>query len=331
MRGGSAKMSTLIIPCLGRKIMNDIPQYLNHHPNGELLLERSLRGVYSSGYEKVIIVLYSNDVKMYHADRVIKDELKEYPIEILCLDEMTSGPAETIYRAIKAKELSGTVVIKDADNYLRTEELPKGNFVAGLDLNTWERDMHNLRNKSFLIVNEQGNLLDIIEKKIRSEVVCLGLYGFKRAEDFIKAYEKLNDASYPISSLYVSHIISYLIGYSGKVFRYVKSLEYENWGDERLWSDLQRDYALYFINLDTILGNQGTLTESCKEKLMQLQNRGATFVGYTVENEEYKQLALKVLQEAGLKFLKVIYGCPFSEKKYLINSERDLERKVIEL
>ena len=161
-------------------------------------------------------------------------------------------------------------------------------------------------------------------------MVCLGLYGFKRVEDFIKAYEKLNDASYPISSLYVSHIISYLIGYSGKVFRYVKSLEYENWGDKRLWSDLQRDYALYFINLDTILGNQGTLTESCKEKLMQLQNRGATFVGYTVENEEYKQLALKVLQEAGLKFLKVIYGCPFSEKKYLINSERDLERKVIE-
>ena len=68
-------------------------------------------------------------------------------------------------------------------------------------------------------------------------------------------------------------------------------------GDKRLWSDLQRDYALYFINLDTILGNQGTLTESCKEKLMQLQNRGATFVGYTVENEEYKQLALLQLHQ----------------------------------
>ena len=64
---------------------------------------------------------------------------------------------------------------------------------------------------------------------------------------------------------------------------------------------------------------------------MQLQNRGAEFIGYTVENEEYKQLALKILQNAGLRFLKVIYGCPYSEKKYLINSEKDLERKVIEL
>lgn len=324
-------MSTLIIPCLGRKMMNGIPQYLNHHPNGELLLERSVKGIFASEYDKVFIVLLREDVEKYYADQVIKEELKDYPIEIFCLDKMTSGPAETIFCTIKEKEISGTVVIKDADNYLTTDTIPKGNFVAGLDLNTWERDMHNLRNKSFLIVNEQGNLLDIIEKKIRSEVICLGLYGFKSAEDFVKAYEKLNDESYPISSLYVSHIISYLIGYSGKVFRYVKSLEYENWGDERLWSDLQRDYALYFINLDTILGNKGVLTESCKEKLMQLQNRGAEFIGYTVENEEYKQLALKILQNAGLRFLKVIYGCPYSEKKYLINSEKDLERKVIEL
>ena len=35
-------MSTLIVPCVGRKIMNGIPQYLNRHPNGKLLIERSI-------------------------------------------------------------------------------------------------------------------------------------------------------------------------------------------------------------------------------------------------------------------------------------------------
>ena len=58
-------------------------------------------------------------------------------------------------------------MVKDVDNYLKIKNVPHGNFVAGLDLNTWERDVHNLRNKSFLILNEQGNLLDIIEKKVR--------------------------------------------------------------------------------------------------------------------------------------------------------------------
>lgn len=324
-------MRTLIVPCVGRKIINGVPQYLNRHPNGQLLIERSIEGVFSEEYNRVLIVLLKEDIREYNADRVITTELKHYPIEIIVLNEMTSGPAETIYQAMKKANVSGTVVVKDADNYLKTEQIPQGNFVAGLDLNTWERDVHNLRNKSFLVVNEQGNLLDIIEKQVRSDVICLGLYGFKNAEDFMNAYEHLNDASYPISKLYVSHIISYLIGYSGRVFRYVSSLEYENWGDERLWKDLQRDYTLYFIDLDNILGRDGTLSQGNQEKMFSLQSRGASFIGFTVKDAEYKTSALKILQDAGLNFIKVIYGCPYSEQKEIIRSAEEMERKVIEL
>lgn len=68
-----------------------------------------------------------------------------------------------------------------------------------------------------------------------------------------------------------------------------------------------------------------------KEKLEVLQNRGASFIGYTVENEEFKISALNILQEAGLSFIKIIYGCPYSERKELIASDEELERKVIEL
>ena len=70
---------------------------------------------------------------------------------------------------------------------------------------------------------------------------------------------------------------------------------------------------------------------SNKEKLEVLQNRGASFIGYTVENEEFKISALNILQEAGLSFIKIIYGCPYSERKELIASDEELERKVIEL
>ena len=247
-------MSTLIVPCLGRRIVNEIPQYLHRHPNGKLLIERSIEGIFSEEYDRVVVVLLEDDIEEWHADIIIEEELKKYPIEIVVLNSMTSGPAETVYMAIQKANIEGSVVVKDVDNYLKIKNVPHGNFVAGLDLNTWERDVHNLRNKSFLILNEQGNLLDIIEKKVRSDVICLGLYGFNKAEDFIKSYKKLNDISYPISKLYISHVISYLIGYSGRVFHYMEALEYENWGDERLWKDMQRDYTLYFIDLDNILG-----------------------------------------------------------------------------
>ena len=324
-------MSTLIVPCLGRRIVNEIPQYLHRHPNGKLLIERSIEGIFSEEYDRVVVVLLEDDIEEWHADIIIEEDSKKYPIEIVVLNSMTSGPAETVYMAIQKANIEGSVVVKDVDNYLKIKNVPHGNFVAGLDLNTWERDVHNLRNKSFLILNEQGNLLDIIEKKVRSDVICLGLYGFNKAEDFIKSYKKLNDISYPISKLYISHVISYLIGYSGRVFHYMEALEYENWGDERLWKDMQRDYTLYFIDLDNILGKNGTLSESNKKKLSVLQQRGASFIGYTVENEEYKISALKVLQSAGLQFIKIIYGCPYSEKKEIIASNEALERKVIEL
>ena len=324
-------MKTLIVPCLGRRIVNGIPQYLYRHPNGCLLIERSIEGIFSEEYDRIVISLLETDVKEYQADMMIYKELKKYPVEIVILKSMTSGPAETVFNTIQKANITGNVVIKDVDNYLKIDSVPQGNFVAGLDLNTWERDIHNLRNKSFLILNEQGNLLDIIEKKVRSDVICLGLYGFNKAEDFVKAYEKLNDASYPISKLYISHVISYLIGYSGRVFHYVAVSEYENWGDERLWKDMQRDYTLYFIDLDNILGKNGILSEQNRKKLSVLQKRGASFIGYTVKDEEYKISALNVLQSAGLQFIKIIYGCPYSEIKEIIASDEELERKVIEL
>ncbi len=324
-------MRTLIVPCVGRKIINGIPQYLNRHPDGKLLIERSIEGVYSEEYQKIYIVILASDEQEYSAKTIINNEVKKYPIEFIELDKMTSGPAETVYQCIKKADINGAFVVKDADNYLKTNTIPQGNFVAGLDLNTWERDIHNLRNKSFLIVNEQGNLLDVIEKQVRSDVICLGLYGFKKSDEFINAYERLNDSGYPISKLYLSHIISYLIGYSSRVFRYVESLEYENWGDERLWQEMQRDYAMYFVDLDNILGKNDSISESNKIKLAALKERGASFVGYTVENEEYKIKANKILKNAGFDFIKIIYGCPYSEKKEVIACGIDLENKVIEL
>lgn len=325
-------MSTLILPCVGRRFIDGIPQYIVRHPNGKLLLERSMEGIFPETYDRILIVLLKEDIEKYNAKTFIENEIGErYPIEIVELQEMTSGPAETIYQTLKLKKVEGQIVIKDSDNFICISEQMNANFVAGLDLNEWEKDVHNLRNKSFLVLNEQKNVLDVIEKQIKSDVICLGLYGFKNAENFIKAYEKLNDESYPISRLYISHIISYLIGYSGKVFRYTSATEYENWGDERLWKDMQRDYTLYFIDLDNVLGQAGVLTEKHKEKLTVLQTRGASFIGYTTHGEGFKTAALQVLEKAGLKFIKVVYGCPFSEIKEIIDTDAVLERKVIEL
>lgn len=318
-------MRTLIIPCGGRKLIDGRPLYLNRHPNGKRLIERCMSGIHPETFDRIVVVLLREDVEEFSADKYILEELgARYPIEIIVLPAPTSGPADTIHYAITQANVTGAVVIKDVDNYVQVpqEQISFGNFVAGLDLNQWERDVHNLRNKSFLILNEQGNLLDVIEKQFKSDVICLGLYGFKRAEDFQQAYQKLNDPNYPISRLYLSHVISYLIGYSRKVFRYVAATEYENWSDKWHWNAMQQDYGLYFVDLDKELKIR---------KLCALQERGAAFVGYTVKNETCAAQMKAALEEADVRLLKVISDCPWSKVRQVLDSESVLDQRYQEM
>lgn len=327
-------MSTLIVPCLGRRLVNGIPQYVGRHPNGKLLVERCIEGISSSLYSRLLIAILREDEERYQAGSIILSELKGYPAEAIYFDKMTSGPAETVYEVLTKADVTGPVIIKDSDNYLKMAEQPRGNFIAGLDLNTWNRDIHNLRNKSFLIVNEQKNILDIIEKQVRSDVICLGLYGFQRSKDFITAYEHLNNPSYPITRLYVSHVISYLIGYSGQVFHYVPCTEYENWGDERLWQEMQEDYSLYFLNLDHLFdGSESVSKEEICRNIRLLQDRGASFIGYSVKDRDQDIEAVEVFRSKDINLASIVRNCPWSENVLVIHSGMELDnfyRRVFE-
>lgn len=234
-------MSTLIVPCMGKKKIDGVPQFILEHPTGKLNLLRSVEGIWSPRYTRLAVVLGGEEEERFPVERIVRDAFKEYPLEIIQLENDTKGPAETVYNAIRKANITGSIVIKDNDSYIRAE-VPEGNFVVGLDLNTWEQDIYNLRNKSFLLINEQKNILDVIEKRICSPIISIGLYGFKNAEDFVKTYDRLNDPNYPITGLYVSHIISYMIGYYNKVFRFSNANDYENWGSDRLWRELKEKY-----------------------------------------------------------------------------------------
>lgn len=236
-------MYTLIVPSMGKKRIDGIPQYILEHPCGKMNLLRSVEGIWSEKFTKLVIVIGREENEKFPVERIIRDAFKEYPLELVVIDKETNGPAETVFLAIKKLGIKGPVIIKDNDSYVKAN-VPDGNFVVGLDLNIWPKDIYNLRNKSFMIINEQKNILDIIEKRICSPIISIGLYGFKSAEDFESAYNKVNDPSYPITGLYVSHIISYLIGYSNRVFRFVEADEYENWGSDRLWRELKEEYEI---------------------------------------------------------------------------------------
>ena len=70
-------------------------------------------------------------------------------------------------------------------------------------------------------------LTDVIEKHVSSSYISTGLYGFSSADLFIKAYDALKESLYKDRiPIYVSHIISYLLGVYQVKFACYETREY---------------------------------------------------------------------------------------------------------
>ncbi len=314
-------MRTLIIPCAGKTQLNNMPKYLAKHPDGKILVKKSIEGLALDIFDRIIVTILEKDVIEFDAENIIKNSFSDFKnFEILVLKEETAGPADTIYETIKRAGVKDAVVIKDSDNFIKVDNINYNNFAAGLDLNEWDKDIHNLRNKSFLILNEQKQILDIFEKQFKSDVISLGMYGFASADDFVFAYERLKHSAYPINKLYVSHVISYLIGYSKKIFRYVPCDEYENWGDGFVWNEVNKAYATYFINLDAF-----NLNDDLVNKLQRLQHKGAKLIGFTSYDELQKANFESFFDQQNIKFLSIICDCSFSNIKTIIETNEQLD------
>ena len=234
-------MTTLIIPCAGDATLNGKPTCLAIHPDGLTLFEKCISGMNLNYIERIVITILQTDNLKYEMETKIHKIFDSYPnrFDIYTMPFKTSSPAETIYFTIKNMKISGRIMIKDVDNFVVIENLYYENFVAGL--NIFNYDIRKLGTKSFITVNEQNHVLDIIEKQIKSNIICSGFYGLKRAQDFCNAYDSLRDQIYGIEKLYVSHIIAYLIGKSNAIFQYVEVNNFESYDSQEDWYDVENN------------------------------------------------------------------------------------------
>ena len=315
-------MLTLVVPCAGTRKINNNPLFLTRYPDNQLLALKAIEGVYPDNYDRIIFTVLKDVDKKFHACEMIKRENKgKYNVDFVVLDEQTSGPAETIYQTIKKAGIDGEFAVRDTHAYLSVKKDYVGNFVAGLDLTTYEKTIDNLRSKSFITINEQGQILDVVEKHFCSDVISAGFYGFKSTEDFNNAYEHLCDPNYNIQKLYLSHVISYLIGYSQRVFHRAKVLEFEDWSTSMAWQKVQKDNSLCFIDLDSIEIDFDTL-----DKLVSLSKAGMAFIGFS-----YNNISLDDIEMRGVNIISIVHNCPRTNSKTIINNLEDIDRMLLEV
>lgn len=321
-------MNTLIIPCAGKsnRFPNMKPKWMLTHPDGELMIEKALKGLNTEIFDRIIITIVRPHDEKYEAGLVLKQVFKNNPkVEICMLDDFTGSASETVYLTLKKMNVSGAFVVKDSDNCVHVNlSLPIENSIIGYDIHK-HPDVSNIPGKSFLILNEQNIIEDIIEKRVVSNVICLGVYAFADAEIFKKGYLELVDRKIT-GELFISHVISYLLSKNKYIFMALAADGYDDWGTLIEWKEVQKRYRTYFCDVDGVLmkncGKYGSCNWSNNKEIIpenmktikSLQDRGAQIVITTSRPEEYRKNLEKVLLENGIKPFAILMGMNHSAR-----------------
>lgn len=315
-------MNTLIIPCAGKssRFPNMKPKYLLTHPDGKLMIEKSMEDINLDIFDRIIITIVQPHNEKYEAKLILEQVFKNNKkIEICLLNDFTSSASETIYLTLKQMNVTGSFVIKDSDNRVGiTFNKELNNMIVGYDLQK-HPDISNIPGKSFLILNEQNFIQDIIEKRVVSNIICLGVYCFNNTLDFITAYEEMISKNIQ-GEMFVSHLISYLLSTNKYVFEAQMATSYDDWGTLSEWKDVQKKCRTYFVDVDGVIMkncgkygsinwyNNETFLENNVRALKKIQDQGAQIIITTSRPEEFRSQLEILLNEVGLKPYAILMG-----------------------
>ncbi len=319
---------TLIIPCAGKsnRFPNMKPKWMLTHPDGELMIEKVLKGINTEIFDRIIITIVKQHDEKYEAKLILSQVFQNNnKVEICLLDDFTNSASETVYLTIKRMNVQGSFVIKDSDNYVNVKLTnPIQNSVIGYDLRKHPK-VTNIPGKSFLIINEKNIIEDIIEKNVVSNIICLGIYAFEDAEIFKRAYELMIEKNFD-GEMYISHVISFIISQKESSFLALEATEYEDWGTLEEWKKVQNNYRTYFCDVDGILlkncGKYGSRNWYNNEELLQdnidtirkLQEKGGQIVITTSRPEEFKKDLEKILNKNGIFPYAILMGMNHSAR-----------------
>ena len=334
-------MNTLIVPCAGRssRFPNVRPKWMLYYPDGSMMVEKALTGLDIDGFDQVVITIVREHADQYEADKILEDIFcfkQSEKFRLCILDSFTSCQAETVYQTIKKCSINGSVAVKDSDNYINVSGSENKDFVVGINMHTFPDEIERLAAKSFLMVNDQGIITDIIEKKIVSEFISIGMYGFRDADLFCEAYEHLSKVPDLKGEIYISHVISYLIGMKKSIYSYVEAAGYEDWGTLQDWYKVLDKKKTYIINAESIVcakkekygsnswnGQLSVINENIA-KIKELSDAGAQLIILSSMDDENMQELIRLLGKKGIVVHAAIPNCYLSHQTVIKEFSPDI-------
>jgi len=317
------KKINIVVPAAGlsSRFPGMKPKYLLYDYEHTLMLRKALAPYFN--YSITIGILKEHDEKYYASD-FIRHEFGDN-IEIIVLDNMTDGPADTVYQILKKSktiDLDSQILIKDCDSFFE-HEITDGNYVCIANLHDY-KTLNNPSSKSFIISNDQGIISSINEKTVVSEKFCVGGYKFESAKLYIEIFETIQITK----EVYVSDVIQKCL-FKKQIILEKQVNNYVDVGTASEWFKYN-DKPVIFCDIDgTIIKAQGrvgknnyqdvpTPLENNVNLLLKLQKNGSQIIFTTSRTSDVDDHTKKILDNLGFKNYTLISGLPNS-KRILIN------------
>lgn len=141
-------------------------------------------------------------------------------LTILCVDEITDGPAGTLEVAKPALNLNEPLVVANSDQYI---DASMETFYADLINNRYDGEILAMRDNdtkwSFARTDDAGILLEVKEKVVISDLATVGIYGFATARLAFEAIRRMREAGDRTNGeYYVGPCYNYLVETGKRVF-----------------------------------------------------------------------------------------------------------------
>ena len=318
----------LLIPIAGRstRFRTNRPKWSLTMPNGKMMFENALSRLKNLNYENIYVIAVKKQVESFTTVEVINNICRDSNIKTIWHDDFTNSQSETIVEALKKNQKIGEkgIFIKDCDNLFDVEG--EGNFVSYVDLHNC--DLVTPGNKSYIKLDELGNISAIEEKSIISPFFCCGGYGFINRDLIIELYNKCKSQINLDEELFLSHLIYQAI-LDGINFKGIEAKNYQDLGTQEDYDKYNSFSRILFCDVDgVLLFNGGRMhpngwhTDIILEnvrKLIELQNQEMLTIYLTTSRDEQSaEYAKSKLEKEGLKISGLIHSVPHG-KRYLIN------------
>ena len=176
-------MKNLIIPMGGKssRFPGMRPKWMLTHPStGNLMCVESIQGINLDFFDTIYFVILKQHDELYSASRAIIKSLEKTKsaysiidkVKITILDNPTESQSETVYEAISKENINGFIYVKDSDGYFECQIDSEENQVTYFDLNNI--DEINARSKSYIELDSNGVIINMVEKRVISSSFCVG-------------------------------------------------------------------------------------------------------------------------------------------------------------